>query len=383
MVLLVEQYLTENYDMRFNQLSKKIEVRAHGEADFRPVTEKLRNSIIRRIKIDMPEVTNVKQNVVEYLDSEDIVLYDPIRDYLASLPEWDGCNRVAELFGQLPGVTSEHIYWLNIWMRSAVVHWLGMDTLHANEIVPTLIGPQGCGKSTFCQRLLPPSLRVYFLDHFNMANKFDKEMALTNNLLINLDELDQFKPGQQAELKQSISKVKVNGRPIFGRAQDDRMRYASFVATTNNPHPLQDPTGSRRYVCITIPEGCIIDNTFDINYDQFYAQLMYEVKEKKMRYWLTTEESHTLQAANAQYQSEQDLASILSHCFRKPDGDEPATEYTVQQIVDILRQQFPAIQKSHALSIHVGLELKHAGIKPRQVMGYNRYRVVPLIKSHR
>ena len=41
--------------------------------------------------------------------------------------------------------------------------------------------------------------------------------------------------------------VKVNGRPIFGKSQDDRPRYASFLATTNDEHPLCDPTGSRLF----------------------------------------------------------------------------------------------------------------------------------------
>ena len=114
--------------------------------------------------------------------------YNPIRDYLFALPTWDGQNRVAELFGRIPGITAEQIYWLSILMRSAVAHWLGMDTLHGNECIPTLIGSQGCGKSTFWRRILPPVLRQYFLDHINLGNKFDKEMALTNNLLVNLDE---------------------------------------------------------------------------------------------------------------------------------------------------------------------------------------------------
>ena len=77
---------------------------------------------------------------------------------------------------------------LTIWLFSAVAHWMKMDTMHGNECVPILIGEQGCGKSTFCNRLLPPELREYFFDHINFGNKLDFEMALTNGLMVNLDE---------------------------------------------------------------------------------------------------------------------------------------------------------------------------------------------------
>ena len=117
-----------------------------------------------------------------FVNSEEVAVFNPIGDYLSSLPAWDGQNHVARLFSRLPGVSSEQLAYLSIWLRSTVAHWLQMDTLHGNEVVPTLIGPQGCGKTTFLRRLLPQHLREYYLDHLNLSNKFDKEMALTNNL---------------------------------------------------------------------------------------------------------------------------------------------------------------------------------------------------------
>ena len=376
-VLLIEQFLTENYQFRRNCLSKKIEVRACGESAFRQMTDEETNSIIRRARMELDEATNVKTHVVEYLHSNDIPQYDPIRDWLDGLPQWDGQNRVAELFGRIPGVSSEQIYWLSVWMRSAVAHWRGMDTLHGNECVPTFIGAQGCGKSTFCRRLLPVHLREYFLDHLNLSNKFDKEMALTNSLLVNLDELDQVKVSQQSNLKQTLSKVRVNARPIFGREQYDRERYASFVATTNNPHPLQDPTGSRRYICVRITDGRLIDNETPIDYEQLYAQLMDEVVKQGKRYWFTNEETHQIQQANAPFQHEMDLTSMLESLFRMPQEDERARPLLVRDIVQMVMEQYPSAGTDKRLKVNVGTCLRKQGYASKHTNEGNAYLVIP------
>ena len=246
-VLVVEQFLTENYMFRRNILNGKVEFAKKVEGEeaepaYRPLTQEALNSIVLRALREEITEGNPKADIQMYVNSEEVPQYNPIGDFLDHLPAWDGENHVARLFSRLPGITTEQAGFLAIWLRSTVAHWLQMDELHGNECVPVLIGAQGCGKTTFLRRLLPQHLRQYYLDHLNLSNKFDKEMALTNNLLVNLDELDAIRPSQHASLKQTLSKSKVNGRPIYGAAQEDRPRFASFVATTNNPHPLTDAT---------------------------------------------------------------------------------------------------------------------------------------------
>ena len=265
---------------------------------------------------------------------------------------------------------------LAIWIRSMVAHWLQMDTLHCNECVPTLIGSQGCGKTTFVRRLLPPQLRAYYLDHLNLSNKFDKEMALTNNLLVNLDEFDAIRPSQHASLKQTLSKSKVNGRPIFGRTQEDRPRFASFVATTNNPHPLKDPTGSRRYICLAIPEDQLIDNEGEIDYGQLYAQVVHELREVKAPYWFNNLEVMRIQQLNQNFMEEKDIAEILNACIRKPEADELAQPMDCKQLQDLVQKEYPLVPSTRSVKIHIGLAMKELGYESTKRGNKPYYKVV-------
>lgn len=378
--LAIEQFLNDNYLFRRNVLSGKVEfLIKDGEGVFRPLTPEALNSIIRKAKKEkVCEKGSPKTEIMEFVYSEDVILYNPILEYLDHLPEWDGQNHIAKLFNRIPGITSEQEGFLATWIRSAVAHWRQMDTLHGNECVPTLIGTQGCGKTTFFHRLLPPHLREYYLDHLNLSNKFDKDMALTNNLFVCLDELEAIRPSQHAALKQTLSKSKVNGRPIFGRTQEDRLRFASFVATTNNPHPLTDATGSRRYICITVPDGQYIDNTGEIDYEQLYAQVVYELKEAKTPYWFNNDEVARIQELNQNYMEQKDIAEMVEICFRKPHQGEVAKSMNSKMLLTQIRKEYPSVEINQSNRIRIGLAMKALGYESTDRSNVPFYKVIPL-----
>ena len=382
--LAVEQFLTDNYLFRRNILNGKVEYLTINaeQSDSQPVWQTLTpealNSIVRKAKQEQITKNSPKTDIQEVIYSDATPVYDPISEFLMHLPKWDGQNHLAKLFSRLPGISSEQLDFLVIWFRSAVAHWLQKDKLHANETVPTLIGSQGCGKSTFIARLLPPELQEYYLDHLNLSNKFDKEMALTNNLLVNLDELDAIRPSQQAALKQTISKIKVNGRTIYGSSQQDRPRYASFVATTNNPHPLSDVTGSRRFICIEIPDGQYIDNAGEIDYEQLYAQLVYEVNELKAPYWFTNEQVARIQELNQNYTDEKDIAEIIEACFRKPNEGEKVKAMNCTQMLELISKEYPSLKKTVSTKVHLGLAMQDLGFEHTERGHVKYYNVVPV-----
>ena len=393
--LAIEQFLNDNYRFRRNVLNGKVEfatlLKAEPPADslsqdsegvhltFRPLTLEAFNSIVRRAKKEQVlEKGNPKTEITEFVHSEDVPAYDPIGDYLSHLPKWDGQNHIARLFSRLPGVTTEQQGFLATWLLSAVAHWLQMDLLHGNECVPTLIGAQGCGKTTFFHRLLPPELREYYLDHLNLSNKFDKEMALTNNLIVNLDELEAIRPSQHAALKQTLSKSKVNGRPIYGASQEDRPRYASFVSTTNNLHPLTDATGSRRYICLTIPQGQYIDNTGEIDYGQLYAQVVHELKVVGTPYWFDNNEVERIQQLNQNYVTQLDLADIIAVCFRKPAEGENVKALNSAEMLKLIQREYPSVKSDHSTKVHIGLAMKELGFEHTKRGCVSYYKAIPL-----
>ena len=380
--LEAESFLNENYQFRRNVLRGVVEyvkLPVEGEPDWLVLDEEDLNSIIiHAMREDVCEKGNPQADIKLLVQSNEVPLFNPIQDFLNTLPKWDGQNHVARLFSRIPGISTEQHAFLAIWFRSAVAHWLQMDLLHGNETVPTLIGAQGCGKTTFLRRLLPPHLRMYYLDHMNLSNKFDKDMALTNNLLVNLDELEAIRPCQHAALKQTLSKSKVNGRPIFGAAQKDRLRYASFVATTNNPHPLTDATGSRRYICLTIPHGQLIDNSGDIDYEQLYAQVLHEIRELKAPYWFNNDEVARIQQLNLNYMEQKDIAEMVVVCFRKPEEGEVPKTMNTKQMLEVIKQEYPLLTISHSVKVQLGQAMKMLGYDHVEYGHVAHYKVIPL-----
>ena len=401
--LAIELFLMENYRFRRNILNGKVEFATLPKAaqtakgntvglsgslscgfdeaslEFRTLTPAALNSIVIRAKREeVLEKGSPKSEIKDYVESEEVPEFNPIQVFLDGLPVWDGQNHIARVFSRIPGISSEQLNYLTIWLRSAVAHWMQMDMLHGNECVPTLIGQQGCGKTVFVRRLLPPHLREYFLGHLNLANKFDKEMALTNNLLVNLDELDAIRHSQQASLKQTLSVNKVNGRPIFGRTQEDRPRFASFVATTNNRHPLQDSTGSRRYICIRIPDGQMIDNTGEIDYGQLYAQAVYELQELKAPYWFNNEEVARIQQLNQEFMDQKDLGEMFVACFRQPKEGEVVKKLNCDQIITIIQQDYPSLQNTIGNRVRLGKIINALGFNHKEHSHVAYYEAVPL-----
>ena len=317
-----EIFLTANYDMRKNLMTGVAEYRMKYSEDqtYKPLTVEVRNDMT--IEAREQGLKSWDQDVNRFIDSTRIEQYDPVNTWLDQLPGWDGVDRIGALAARVPTEQPHWAKYLRFWLVGMVAQWRESDKqLTGNALTPLLIGRQGCGKTRFCKILLPPELRDYYNDKLNFKNEFDLNIALTSFALINIDEFDKTTNSQQIVLKYLLSSADVKFRPPYGKTIKQYRRYTSFIGTTNQMQPLVDPTGSRRFVCVGIPNGKNIDFTDNLDHRQLYAQALY-LFNKGERFWLEDDEIQTLIEENVPYQRTVDLVEMINETFRKPkDGE--------------------------------------------------------------
>lgn len=336
-LLRMKEFMERRYEFRFNTLTGETEYRKRDSIHFyfKPADRRARNSMA----MDALEegICVWDRDVDRYLGSDRIPIYNPIEDYLWSTGKWDGHDRIRELADCVPcmngGCWRELFY---RWFLSMVAHWRGMDRMHGNSTVPVLIGAQGYRKSTFCRLILPPELRFAYTDSLDFRSKRDAEMALGRFLLINLDEFDQISSNQQGFLKHLLQKPVLNLRKPYATSVQEVRRYASFIATSNHADLLNDPSGSRRFICIEVTEPIRTEITF--NYRQLYAQAMQALNQGE-RYWLDDADEELLKQENRQFEQTTPLEAALCSMTRRARNEREGEEETLMEIAEQLNKR--------------------------------------------
>ena len=347
----MEDYLQDHYLFRCNALTGQEEYvdRNLYSTRWQAVTERLVNTIV--IDLQKGWYHDVwDKDVWRYIRSHYIQTYNPIDEYLDSLPQWDGIDRVETLAAT---VTTRNKYWacdFHTWLLGMVSQWMGRNRSHPVSMTPMLISPQGAGKSTFCRHLLPPELRPYYVEHLDFLNKENAERALSRFCLINLDEFDKITKRQMTFLKYIQTLRESQTRQMYTTNVNIRNRYAAFIATTNSMAPLQDDSGSRRYLCIEISK---INQDLLPDYPQLYAQLKAEVLRGDKVYF-TSDEEKRIQEANQEFQYPDDNHEYLLEMFMKTPTKDNALRMTPLEIAEYIHKVHPAYKVTHENVIRIG-----------------------------
>lgn len=370
--LRTEEFMQRRYEFRYNTMTTVTEYRERNTFCFcfRPLSSRVRNSIAMNARLEGLSLWD--RDVIRYLDSDRIPIFNPIEDFLFGLDvRWDGRDRIRELAARVP---CNNRHWADLfyrWFLNMVAHWRQTDRKYANCTVPLLIGPQAYRKSTFCRSLLPPELQAYYTDRIDFSNKRDAEISLNRFALINMDEFDQNRVNQQAFLKHILQKPIVNVRRPHGTATQEMRRYASFIGTSNHKDLLTDTSGSRRYIVVDVtgPIDCS-----PIDYEQLYAQAMHDLY-KGERYWFDPEDEKVMNESNQEFQVMPIAEQLFHEYFRAATEGEECEQFLAIEILEQV-QHDSKIRVSDCNIIQFGRILQKNRVPSVHTKRGNVYRVV-------
>lgn len=310
------------------------------------------------------------KDIQRYIDSTWVPDYDPVVDYLNQLPRWDGTDYIGMLAHCVPTESQHWPHDLAVWLRAMVSQWLNRTGDYGNALVPLLIGAQGDGKSTFCRLLLPEELRDYYTDRVDFTNRNATERMLTRFCLINLDEYDSLSNRQNAFLKHVLQKADVKMRKLYDSQVLSRQRYATFIGTTNDPTPLTDITGSRRFLCVRTKGR--IDTQSPINHAQLYAQILHEVHEGMPCYFTKAEEAR-IQRQNIDFQQFDILEQAFAELFHHPQKGEETLHLTAAQLLGRMKRSYVNIRVDDSMVKRLSRHLIQQRFEHRHTRTQNEF----------
>ena len=328
----IREWLRQHVEVIYNVVTDLSMWRLVNGSDWQQLDERVVCSIRSQMAADTGKRV-LKSDVVDVLKSDFARLYHPVREYIEALPRWDGTDRVRELSSHLTaeavqtGQSAEDaqalLLWaLHKWLVAAVATW--MSDLTTNHEIFVLIGSQGIYKTTFFRHLLPPPLRPYFWEnaHNSFASK-DDHLALSENCLVEIEEIDLQNPRDISELKALATSEKIKERRPYARFREEKHRLASFCGSGNQQRFLSDDTGNRRWLCFKVSH---IDDPrqWGIDYDQLYAQLRDELRQG-FRYWFDADEQRRVERQNGAFRIESDEEQLIRTRLRPPGPTDPVT----------------------------------------------------------
>ena len=331
-------YLERKYEMRYNTALGCTEIRKAGsDESFVPADERMRNTIAIKARLDGIDAWD--KDIRRYTESDFVKAFNPVDIFLKGLRgRWDGKNHIEALADCVPNDNARWAEWFHTWFLAMVAQWMGLDVSHGNSVAPLLISRQGYRKSTFCKQLLPEALQWGYNDNLVISEKQNALRAMTQSLLINIDEFNALSAKtQDGFLKNVMQLASIKLRQPYCQQQVTLPRIASFIATANVADVFSDPSGCRRFIAVTLTGPIRLPEHID--YEQLYAQAVAELDNGR-RYWFDEADTQDIMENNVQYQQRTPAEALFLDCFSIPKDLNKGAYMTAASIFSLLRKRY-------------------------------------------
>jgi len=180
-------------------------------------------------------------------------LYDPWKDRMEALPEWDGEARLDTFFGDYCGADPSPALTLTAQLFFAGIVMRQLAGSAAQPVVPVLIGKQRCGKSQLVRRL---AAGLGFDEPTAIKLGDPREMCMKARVspIVEIEEMNGLNKAEVEEVKAWTAATIDRYRKPYGRDEVSYPRRFSPIGTSNKYDLNRDETGNSRFMPVIIPE---------------------------------------------------------------------------------------------------------------------------------
>ena len=368
----IEDFLSQHVELRYNTVSRMVEVRYPDDTSWKPLEDKDLFSLWRMMDKQCGMRVN-RDDMYAIMRSDYAETYNPFEEYIQSIPEWDGKTDYIARLASSVTVESDADEWCEVFRKWFVGFIAAIfNTEEVNHEILVFIGEQGKYKSTWFYYLLPEMLRRYFLIKLmDGAITKDDLFNIAQSGLVCLEEIDNMKQKELNQLKALTTMRTINVRRPYGRFNEVLPHISSFCATGNNRYYLTDRTANRRFLTFEVTH-IETPQEYDFQYAGLYAQA-YALWRQGFRYWFDEKENRAINERNQAFEAPDSEYELVTKYYRRPIEGEPCKFLTASDVLERLSATV------HSLStIKIGLALSKLGAPRVRFAGKYGYRLVEL-----
>lgn len=304
--------------------------------------------------------------------------FHPVKQYLESLPEWDGIERIENAFKTYMGAAMPVEYQKAVSKKFflAMMARIFEPGVKFDHIV-VFEGPQGVGKSSFGRILVGDQ---WFLDGLPDLSDKDSVMNLQGMWLVEMAELAAINRSQLETTKAFVVRQVDKIRPPYGKRRVEMPRSNVFYGTTNSDEYLVDHTGNRRFWPIKV-NRCDF-KALKRDREQILAEALYTYKNFPEPLYLENgvakEQAESIQESRRVLNEGDHMILVISEWLKLTPKQRPGRELNLEKgfrIFELFQGPLVGFEVNQYHLRHAGHALRKLGFIKTKSNGSNIWRV--------
>ena len=341
-ILDVKELLGGMYDFRYDVVRNSVESKYKGQEIWKEANE---SNMICEVQSAGLKVG--KDLISNLMGSDFIPRYNPFRQYFDQLPQWDGVDHFYDLVKFLDVEDPTYFRTMLEKMFVRTIKCALEDNFYNRTAFVLQSKKQEQGKSMFI-RFLNPFGTKYYTDEPLKDDK-DCYIALTENFIYNLEEIDDMRNIGIGKIKAILAKSSVTVRHPYGKQKVLSPRRCSFFGSTNMDEFLTDNINTR-WLIFGI-NHIDFDLFKKMNVHDLWSQAYELYKDMSYEWDLTQEEKDKREMNNTRHRQNSVEQDVIIENIEKGTGEKDLL--SIPAIINIINTATNGVIRVNLKSSHL------------------------------